>query len=210
MSIGILIPVKGLRYGKSRLSGVLAPPDRMALVYSMLRHTIDCALGATDVRTVAVVTDQAMNLPDGVEHIPERGLGHNGGLQRAMDLLAGRGTRILLALASDLPELHPSDVDAMIDRARLFSCAIAPDEGDTGTNSIAITLPTAFRFRFGPGSFAAHQHEALLAGAHNFSIVRRPGLAFDLDHPEGLQRMLRTNDRIESLDDLLDGRFSRP
>jgi 2-phospho-L-lactate guanylyltransferase len=47
----------------------------------------------------------------------------------------------------------------------------------------------AIPFRFGPGSFDAHLAAARAAGVPT-AVVERPGLAFDLDTPADLERLL--------------------
>jgi 2-phospho-L-lactate guanylyltransferase (CobY/MobA/RfbA family) len=48
-------------------------------------------------------------------------------------------------------------------------------------------------FRFGSGSFVAHQGAARAAGIEPV-VVDRPGLAFDLDTPADLARWLELGD----------------
>ncbi len=62
-------------------------------------------------------------------------------------------------------------------------CVIAPDASGQATNALVLAPPDPDFFRFGPSSFAAH-HDAAAARGVQFEIVRRPGLAFDLDTPE--------------------------
>ena len=71
--------------------------------------------------------------------------------------------------------------------------AIAPDRLGTGTNGLAVRPLGIIGFQFGSGSFAAHLAEAEAAGVQP-AVVRRPGLAFDLDTPEDLARWLELGD----------------
>ena len=63
---------------------------------------------------------------------------------------------------------------------------IATDREGEGTNALLLKRPGLIPLRFGPGSCAAHVGEAGRAG-HRVSILRRPGLADDVDLPEHLQ-----------------------
>ena len=67
---------------------------------------------------------------------------------------------------------------------------IAPDAADQATNALVLSPPDPDFFRFGPSSFAAHLEAARERGA-TVEIVRRPGLAFDLDTPEDYRAFVR-------------------
>ncbi len=67
--------------------------------------------------------------------------------------------------------------------------AIAPDRAGAGTNALALRPTSAIPFRFGPGSHEAHRRAAEAAGLEVVT-VERPGLAFDLDTPADLDRLL--------------------
>ena len=66
-------------------------------------------------------------------------------------------------------------------------CVIAPDQQERGTNALALAPPAPDFFRFGLDSFQAHL-EAAKARGLNMRILRRPGLAQDLDTPEEYRR----------------------
>jgi 2-phospho-L-lactate guanylyltransferase len=85
----------------------------------------------------------------------------------------------LLAISTDLPNLTPEDVHAML--AELEPpVVIAPDREHQGTNAL-LTIPAArIPYRFGPNSFALHRSAATEQGVTP-RIITRHGLAFDLD-----------------------------
>jgi 2-phospho-L-lactate guanylyltransferase len=125
-----------------------------------------------------------------VRHIGAHGLherapgGLNAALTQASAYAGERGAAAVLVLPSDLPDLAATDVAAL--RAEIApppSCVIAPDASGHGTNALALSPPSADFFRFGPGSFSAHAKEAFARG-FTLRIVRRPGVARDLDTPE--------------------------
>ena len=70
------------------------------------------------------------------------------------------------------------------------ACTIAPDEQEQGTNALALTPPAADFFKFGPDSFQAHL-AAARARKLAVRILRRPGLALDLDTPENYRRFAK-------------------
>ena len=67
---------------------------------------------------------------------------------------------------------------------------IAPDASEQATNALVLSPPDPDFFHFGPSSFAAHLHAARERGM-TIEIVRRPGLAFDLDTPEDYREFLK-------------------
>ena len=93
------------------------------------------------------------------------------------------GAKPLLAIHADLPLVGSTDIAELLAEASKAGCAIAPDRLGTGTNAIALRDPTGFAFAFGPGSFALHQ----AAAGGSARIVRRPGLALDIDTPDDLE-----------------------
>jgi 2-phospho-L-lactate guanylyltransferase len=67
---------------------------------------------------------------------------------------------------------------------------VAPDERDQGTNALLLSPPDIVPFAFGAGSFAAHVAAARRCCVAP-AIVRRPGLAFDVDTAEDHARLQR-------------------
>ena len=97
---------------------------------------------------------------------------------------------LLAVLHGDLPTLSSDDIRALLAAVpRPAGVAIAPDRAGTGTNGLAMRPASAIPFRFGVGSFAAHAAATAEAGV-SVAVVRRPGLAFDLDTPDDLTSWL--------------------
>ncbi|MGH2830142.1 MAG: hypothetical protein ACRDJM_06635, partial [Actinomycetota bacterium] len=92
----------------------------------------------------------------------------------------GDGT---LVLASDLPACSPQDVAAMIGSPGV---QLAPDASGSGTNALWRKPHDAIPLAFGEGSAATHRRLAAERGVP-FSVLRRPGLALDLDTPADLK-----------------------
>ena len=133
-----------------------------------------------------------MRRATGARLLVQRGMGLNEGLDQARDAAIGDGVETLVVLHGDLPELDVPDIQALVAAVpRDGGVAIAPDRRGTGTNGLALRPPNAIPFRFGTDSLAAHREAAKAAGMP-LSIVRRPGLAFDLDTPDDLGEWLRS------------------
>jgi len=194
MTTRVIVPHRGLDASKSRLSPVLSPDERGDLAAHLLRRVLRIARQAVpDVVVISPSADLGELIEaSGARLLVQRGMGLNAGLDQARDVAVAEGMETLLVLHGDLPELDVPDVQALIAAVPdEGGVAIAPDRGGSGTNGLALRPPAAIPFRFGIDSFSAHQEAARSAGVP-LAIVRRPGLAFDLDTPDDLSEWLRS------------------
>ena len=194
MTTRVIVPHRGLDASKSRLSPVLSPDERGDLAAHLLRRVLRIARQAVpDVVVISPSADLCELIEaSGARLLVQRGMGLNAGLDQARDVAVAEGMETLLVLHGDLPELDVPDVQALIAAVPdEGGVAIAPDRGGSGTNGLALRPPAAIPFRFGIDSFSAHQEAARSAGVP-LAIVRRPGLAFDLDTPDDLSEWLRS------------------
>ncbi|MEJ7925425.1 2-phospho-L-lactate guanylyltransferase [Sphingobium sp. AN641] len=176
-----LVPMKQGADTKSRLAGAIDLPARVALAHAMVAHVLDClrdveAIG--DVHLLAPAPEAGLD----TAWLADGGAGLNAELARAHATIKGP----LLIIHADLPHLTPADVSALLAAARDAGAAIAPDRHGRGTNALALTGDPPVAFAFGEDSFARHMR--LLPDA---AIVRRPGLARDLDTAEDLAEARR-------------------
>lgn len=180
MTLRIVIPVRPLGEGKSRLGPALDPAARAALAERMFRHVLDVAqqFGPT-----WVVSRDPVLLALSAQPVSETGHGLNPALDQAAAALAGEGP--VLALSADLPLLAPDDLAvmaALLDEADVIA---APDRAGTGTNALLLARPELIPYLFGEGSLAAHRAAARQRGLR-FASCERAGLATDIDRPEDL------------------------
>ena len=164
-----LVPVKAPAARKLRLAEVLSAEARLRLSGLMLDHVL--AILSRSVGKTIVLSPEA---PDGWSGplIIDRGRGLNEELADAAETLEASP---LLIIHADLPLLSAGDIAALLDAGE-DSIAIAPDRHEHGTNALAISRGN-FAFAFGPDSF--HRHCEAAGGEAR--IVRRQGLAFDID-----------------------------
>jgi len=185
MSCWALVPVKARRAGKQRLAGLLDEAARAALIERMLAHVLATLRRAPGVDHTAVVTPEREGLPEDILWLADAGDGVNAALHVALAALSARGARRAVLVAADLPWLGADEVAALIGASEKHGIALAPDRHGSGTNAIALALPSDFRPHFGRGSLAAHLAEAARLGI-TAALVRLPGLGFDVDEPEDL------------------------
>jgi 2-phospho-L-lactate guanylyltransferase len=189
-----IIPVKPFTLGKSRLAAVLDDQARATLSRRLFNHVFATAIAVLGAGRVAVVTSDA-GLSAAIEARGAYGVidpGElNAALGRACRFAMERGAPAIMVLPSDLPFLSEDDITALVSAlAPAPSVVIAPDAAEQATNALVLSPPDSDFFRFGPSSFAAHA-AAAHAGNATIEIVRRLGLAFDLDTPEDYREFLK-------------------
>ncbi|MGB0632429.1 MAG: 2-phospho-L-lactate guanylyltransferase, partial [Alphaproteobacteria bacterium] len=181
--VQIIVPVKGLTDGKSRLADVLAPDERAALNRYLAERTLRTVRECFPDDMLTVVSpDPEMRTPaneGGAHFVLQSGTGLNAGLAEAASALPPGRTIIV---AADLPDLSAADLALLAD---IRGIGIAPDESGNGTNALSLPTPRAIAFQFGPNSFTAHKTAADATGLP-VDIFHRPGLAFDLDTKDNL------------------------
>ncbi|MFN8590862.1 MAG: 2-phospho-L-lactate guanylyltransferase [Thermomicrobiales bacterium] len=187
-----IVPVRSLRNGKTRLSSVLSPEARAALLRRSAERVIAAATAADVVaRTVVVspdpdVLDWASRLGRGVTPLlqPESRLGLNGAIDAGREWTIDHGFARMFSLFADLPLIAASDLEAMAIRAE--PVVLGPDRRGEGTNALLLRLPgdgANFQFAFGAGSLDKHRAAAARLGLQCTTVVL-PGIGFDLDTPD--------------------------
>ena len=185
MSCWALVPVKTRAEGKRRLSAVLDEAARMSLVRAMLGHVLSALRRSPVVDAIAVTTPERDTLPADILLLPDPGRGVNDALQAGLVELAARGATRVAVVAADLPLITPEDVAGLLAASAATGIALAADRHGTGTNAVALVMPSSFRPQFGTGSLARHVAESMRCGITP-GVVRLPGLEFDVDDPEDL------------------------
>lgn len=192
MSVYAVIPLKDPVNGKSRLSGALAAPLRIELIRAMLEHVADCLADTPGVAEVNVLTSDPHLVPRGRAYLCDEGLDLNAALvHAARELRSRRASGTLLVVHGDLPFVTPQEIGDLIAASGDNIVAVAPDWADVGTNALAVSLSCDVTPRFGAGSLAAHGAAARTAGMA-FKLLRRPGLANDIDEPSQLAALVET------------------
>jgi 2-phospho-L-lactate guanylyltransferase len=195
MDCWAIIPAKPFHSGKSRLATLLGVDERAALNRRLFGRVLDAALGTFPMNRILVVTKDALLLAlmrgQGLDALEDADDGLNPALALGCRHAVERGARSIVVLSSDLPHVTTSDVAALRAAAgNAPGCVIAPDEQEQSTNALALTPPEPDFFQFGPGSFQAHI-AAAKARQLPVRILRRPGLAVDLDTPENYRRFAK-------------------
>jgi 2-phospho-L-lactate guanylyltransferase len=188
IDVWVVIPVKPLAVGKSRLAGLLRTHERRILNERLLRHVLGVAVAVVGgARVVVVSADPAVHqLARRFRAQPCREQGPrdlNAAITQGAELARRHGAGAVLSIASDLPRLEQAELRALVAAAKPNSVVAAPDRAGAGTNALLVCPPGQIRYAYGRDSLRKHQHQARQHGCR-WSVVEAPGLAFDIDHPD--------------------------
>jgi 2-phospho-L-lactate guanylyltransferase len=192
MTIWAIIPVKPLRRGKSRLSGVLGLEARTALNHYLLSNTLDILSTIPEIEHSLVVSrdPEALTIAReyGARTVQEQGSPQlNIALTRATMVAVSHSVQGVLIVPADLPLLTAEDIHEVINRAvNPPVVVITPDRHQHGTNALLISPPGLIQYEFGQDSFQKHCLSANKAGAR-LEICLRKSVALDIDLPEDLE-----------------------
>lgn len=193
-----LLPVKPLRYSKTRLSSVLRPDECAALSKAMLLDVITALETSSSIDHIAVLTSdpEITRLVDELGHSvindtaeqPGTATALSSGLNEAADVIAQRGGTTLCIIPADLPSVSAGDIDELLQRhgkANDNKLSLCPAIRDGGTNALVCTPPASVPFCFGPDSANRHLEQAAISG---LTAERLPMHAFfrDIDTPDDL------------------------
>jgi 2-phospho-L-lactate/phosphoenolpyruvate guanylyltransferase len=176
----VLVPVKAFTQAKRRLAPALPPAERAALARSMAEKVV-AAAGALPVAVVCDDNDVAVWAREHGALViwePEQGL--NRAVEAGISRLGAAGVVQVTVAHADLP--LAADLTWL---GRFAGVTLVPDRQGDGTNVACVPTVAGFRFSYGPGSFARHQHEARRLGLP-LRIVDEPLLAWDVDQPGDL------------------------
>jgi len=206
-----IVPVKPLRRGKSRLSGVLTEDERTALNFYLLEHTLETLKATPEIEHTLVVSRDPAALTLARNH-QARTVQEDGSPQ--LNLALTRATLVvqtfnpfgLLIVPADLPLITPQDIRGMLEFVQKKTdppappnqpvVVIAPDRQRLGTNGLLVCPPGIIQYDFGPGSFERHCARARKIGAR-LEIYENPAFALDVDLPEDLDLI---SEELEGLD----------
>lgn len=189
----IVLPMRGIASGKSRLAHVLSLSERERLNEWLLVRTLDTLRAWRGNLRQCVVVSACERVLDtahtaGACALRESTHGElNAALTQATAHALHLGARRVLVVPCDLPGLVPHALSSFVDHAANADVGIAPDQRGSGTNALIVDAAHPLEFHFGPQSFGLHMR---VAAARSSSVVvhRSCELALDLDTPVDLER----------------------
>jgi len=118
----------------------------------------------------------------------------NVAIAQALEWVTARGGQTTLILPTDLPFLTPTDLVEIVSLGNATTppyVVIAPCHRGDGTNALLLSPANLLNIAFGENSFHKHQQAALATGVKPL-IYRSPTIAFDLDLPDDVAALKRT------------------
>ena len=185
----ILIPVKELSEGKSRLSSILSVEQRQLLVMGILKRVI-MASNASIASKVIVIGggDKIKKQTEDMSAIwvNSQGCDLNSDFLKALTKLEQDGFSVAY-LPADLPEISKEDINAILNfsgEEGIFT--FVPSSSDGGTNAMLIPKGLGFKPLLGKDSFNKH-----------IDWVKKSNYQYNIFKPKTLLRDLDTEDDLK-------------
>jgi 2-phospho-L-lactate/phosphoenolpyruvate guanylyltransferase len=198
MKVSALMPVKGFRNAKQRLSPLLDVAERGLLAEVMFREVLSQVLGARGLAETFVVTgdDRVAEIACslGAQVIREEAeRGETEAVDFARLELKTSGREAVLIVPGDLPLVRSTDIEAVLAQipggASPPFALLVPSHDRMGTNALLLAPPDLIQLRFGYDSFSYHMRQ-VAAHALPLRFVENEGIALDIDEPKDLDRFL--------------------
>jgi 2-phospho-L-lactate guanylyltransferase len=198
MNIAALMPVKGFRNAKQRLTPLLSSAAREVLAETMFRDVLRQVSAARGLAGTFVVTGDdkvaAIAATAGAEVIRERAEnGETAAVDFARLELKNAGCEAVLILPGDLPLVRAADIEQVVaqvprDAAAPFALLV-PSHDRKGTNALLLAPPDIIQLRFGYDSFTFHMSQVTAQGLP-IRFIESEHIALDIDEPKDLERFL--------------------
>jgi 2-phospho-L-lactate guanylyltransferase len=198
MKVSALIPVKGFRDAKQRLSPLLGTADRELLAEAMFRDVLREVTRARELDATFVVTGNervaeiAAAIGAAVIREPAE-TGETGAVDFARLELKRAGREAVLILPGDMPLVRASDIEQVLakvpDGATAPFALLVPSHDRLGTNALLLAPPDVMKLRFGYDSFSYHMSQVSALGLP-LRFFENEAIGLDIDEPQDLRRFL--------------------
>jgi len=198
MKVSALIPVKGFRNAKQRLSPLLGAADRELLAEAMFRDVLREVTRARGLEAALVVTGNdkvaeiAAVLGAAVIREPVE-TGETGAVDFARLELKRAGREAVLILPGDMPLMRASDIEQVLAKVPNGATApfalLVPSHDRLGTNALLLAPPDVIKLRFGYDSFSYHMSQVSALGLP-LRFFENEAIGLDIDEPTDLERFL--------------------
>jgi 2-phospho-L-lactate/phosphoenolpyruvate guanylyltransferase len=198
MKVTALMPVKGFRNAKQRLSALLGSVERERLAEAMFRDVLRQVLRARGlVETVVVTADD--RVAQIAESLGGRVLrenvetGETDAVDFARTSLKNAGCEAVLIIPGDMPLVRSADIELVLGQIPAAQVApfalLVPSHDRLGTNALLLAPPDIIKLRFGYDSFSYHLSQVSAQGLP-IRFFENEHLALDIDEPMDLERFL--------------------
>ena len=198
MNIVALMPVKGFRDAKQRLSPLLGSAAREVLAETMFRDVLRQVKLTRGLAGTFVVTGDdkvaAIAAMAGAEVIREAAeSGETSAVDFARLELKQAGCEAVLILPGDMPLVRAEDIEQVLAQvppaAQAPFALLVPSHDRLGTNALLLAPPDVIELRFGYDSFTFHMSQVTAQGLP-MRFIENEHIALDIDEPKDLERFL--------------------
>jgi 2-phospho-L-lactate guanylyltransferase len=198
MKVTALMPVKGFRNAKQRLSALLGSVERETLAEAMFRDVLRQVLRARGlVGTVVVTGDDKVALiakSSGARVLRENvETGETDAVDFARTSLKNAGCEAVLIIPGDMPLVRSADIELVLGQIPAAQVApfalLVPSHDRLGTNALLLAPPDIIKLRFGYDSFSYHLSQVSAQGLP-LRFFENEHIALDIDEPTDLERFL--------------------
>ncbi len=198
MNVSALMPVKGFRNAKQRLTPMLNSAAREVLAETMFRDVLRQVRAARGLMATFVVTgdDKVASIAAlaGAEVIRERAEnGETAAVDFARLEMKNAGCEAALILPGDMPLVRAADIEHVLAQVPLNALApfalLVPSHDRKGTNALLLAPPDIIKLRFGYESFTYHLSQVTAQGLP-LRFIENEHIALDIDEPKDLERFL--------------------
>ena len=187
--LAAIIPIKTLRFSKTRLAVSLGLKERISLSLNLLKNVLESAVQSSLDRVIVLGSDdevKKLTLGSGAEWMVDNGRGLNCELNLAINKLS-RSNIASIYIASDLPLLTTSDIEILITKSEHGKMiTLCPAMQDDGTNGLLIPPDTPFEPLLGYHSFPRHV-DAVKFNNLAYATCNTIGWGMDIDSPADLE-----------------------
>jgi 2-phospho-L-lactate/phosphoenolpyruvate guanylyltransferase len=186
-----VVPVKDLQGVKQRLAKVLSAKERQELFAAMLEDVLGALAASAGLAGILVVTRDPLGQRLAARYgarvlVEEENRGHTAASSLGARTLRQERIGGMVQVPADIPLLTANDIQALLCvHGQAPAVTLSPSRDERGTNAVVCSPPDLLPLRFGDDSFSAHVRLARSLGIEP-QIVRRPGLALDVDTPGDL------------------------
>lgn len=208
MKVTALIPMKGFRNAKQRLSPLLHAGEREQLAEVMFRDVLKQTVRAAGLVETVVVTgdDKVAQIASslGARVMREEAEnGETGAVDFARRELKRTGREAVLIMPGDMPLIRAEDIEQVLAQVPETAAApfalLVPSHDRMGTNALLLAPPDIIKLRFGFDSFSYHLGQVSAQGLP-LRFFENERIALDIDDPKDLERFLSfDSEDIESM-----------
>jgi 2-phospho-L-lactate/phosphoenolpyruvate guanylyltransferase len=206
MKVTALLPVKGFRDAKQRLSPLLGAAGRELLAEAMFRDVLKQVMRARGLAETYVVTgdDKVSDivLALGAKLIREPAeKGETSAVDFARSHLKEGGHEAVLIVPGDMPRVRAEDIEEVLwqmpDGGTAPFALLVPSHDRMGTNALLLAPPDLIKLRFGFDSFSYHMSQVATRRLP-IRFIENERIALDIDEPKDLERFLSYGEGNES------------